>query len=202
MADCKGLPIDALVTAAVQTNHVIIGGAVLCGTIVGLRVVNRDELKVWDIPLKISYFPLLAVALTVAHAYCGGLIQLRVDQLLALHDADLKRCAWQTLTTNGPLIFQGMEPRVLIRSLQVPVIGSLNVYTFVQTDYTTKLLFLMAASVIAGIVASSVDFDVANRGRWHAWRKLLLIFIFAVAVGLANWTIGSAWAIAVSRLMA
>jgi hypothetical protein len=136
----KDLPVDALLTCASQINYVVISSVVLCCTVLGLRFVGKDEVTIWNVPLKLSYFPLLAVLLTIAHAYSAGLLDLRVNDLLGA-ERELRQLAWSKLTTNGPIIFQGMEPRTLVKSLDLPLIGSIRVYQFSRSDYTTPLRY-------------------------------------------------------------
>jgi hypothetical protein len=195
----KDLPVDALLTCASQINYVVISSVVLCCTVLGLRFVGKDEVTIWNVPLKLSYFPLLAVLLTIAHAYSAGLLDLRVNDLLGA-ERELRQLAWSKLTTNGPIIFQGMEPRTLVKSLDLPLIGSIRVYQFSRSDYTTPLSLLMALGAIAAIIASSLDFHFTNWRKQFVWRRQFVIVILAVVIGLANWTIGSWWAVEVSKI--
>jgi hypothetical protein len=199
MDDSKKLLIDALLTSAGQINAVIVGGIILCCAAIGLRLVGKNEMTVWNVPLKLSYFPLLAVLLTIAHAYTAGLMELRVSDMLSV-ETDVRQLAWKKLTTNGPIIFQGMAPRTLLKSFSLPVIGSIRVYEFSRSDYTTALSLLMAFGVIAAVVASSLDFRIANWRMQFLWRRQFAVVIVAVATGLANWTIGSWWAVEISKI--
>jgi hypothetical protein len=199
MEDCKALLVESLLTAAGQVNSVIIGSVLLCCTVIGLRFVGKKEVEVWKVPVKLTYFPLVALLLSVAHAYCAGLLELRANDLLGSGD-ELRRCAWQKLTTNGPIIFQGMNPRTLVALYQIPLIGSLRIYQFSRTDYTTILSIAMGLAAIVAVIASSVDFDITGWWKQRVWRRQVLIIFAALSIGFVNWTIGSWWAVEVSKV--
>ena len=101
-------------TARVQINSLIIGSVLLCCTVISLRFVGKEEVEIWKVPFRLNYFPFFALLLSVAHVYCAGLIELRVNDLLGSGD-ELRRCAWQKLTTEGPIIFQGCTLVLLLR---------------------------------------------------------------------------------------
>src|SRR5262245_34543431 len=187
------LLIKALLTSSGQINAVVIGGAILCCTVVGLRLVGKNEITMWNVPLKLSYFPVIAIGITLAHAYCAALQKLRVEQLLSSNRL-VRELAWNELTTTGPLIFQGMERRLLAQSFRLPIIGMVDVYEMALSDYTMLLSLAMVTALIAALIASNINVPFKLR------LSQINILAAAILIAFANWLIGSWWAIQTSRI--
>ncbi|WP_165420815.1 hypothetical protein [Rhizobium ruizarguesonis] len=196
--DKDQLLLDALDTAASQINIVVVGGAMLCLVAIGQRLIGGRTITVHGLTMKTGYFVAIVVLYTVAHYRCAKFMEITVDDLLKT-SAETKGYAWCTLEKNGPLIFQGMEPRKFLGSYPLPIAGSVEVYSF-PSDFTLVLSLAMVVGLTVAIIVSSPDLGVADWRIQTKWQRKLVVWIAALAFGLANWGIGSWWASEVSKL--
>ena len=94
----------------------------------------------------------------------------------------------------------GMHTRTLVASYEQPLVGSLRIYQFDRTDYTTTLSIALGLAAIVAVIASSADFRITEWWKERVWRHQVLIIFAAISIGFVNWTIGSWWAAEVSKI--
>ena len=191
----NSIEIDGLVQVAKWVSTLLLTGSVLCITVVFLRSLKKSEFKLGQLEIPLRLLPVALVALTTAHAYLTWLLSIKVDALVAIGGATPSD-AWNVLVgKSDAIIFNGMKPRVHAGSW--PLFGP--VYATEVSDPTFWLNLAFAVAVIASVVVSRIPVKGAGTPPiWHI--NTLNSLMMGTLLALANWLLGSYWAIRLSEL--
>jgi hypothetical protein len=168
-------------------NGLLIFGVGLAGTILLLKLWGHNDVEVWKVKIKTGQAWTIFALLTVAHAFLT--VELVEDSYaIFYYHHDLTKSAWENLRTL--LFFKNMVPRIHIRDI--------NLWGHPIHIYKIDVGHDVASWLIYGgtILLFLAIFDFKTK---DASRRLFTSFAAAL-ICVANWLIGSQWAVAVSEL--
>jgi hypothetical protein len=169
-------------------NGLLSFGIGLAGTVVLLKIWGQDEVEVWKVKVKLGDCWAIFALLTVAHAFLTvHLVWDSYTIFTQYHDQG--PMAWDSLSKF--LFFKRMVPRVHYK--EINVLGG-HVARFYGIDLRHDPTSWLTYGATAAIFFAVFDFKAGDRAR-----RMRTSFLAAVLC-LANFYIGSQWAIAVSQL--
>jgi hypothetical protein len=185
--------IDGLLAVAGWINTLVCAGAMLSLVAILSFAVGMRRFKVLGIDTDLSFFPLALVGLTIGHAYATWLF-VRKCSLLLTEGGTTASDAWMALTNKGGLIFSEMHPRLLTDG-----IGPFDWSAYVISN-ADPAAWLTAAFAVVALMAVIITLSTVKVKRLTSMQTRLFSVLVGWTIGLANWLIGSQWAIAASSL--
>jgi hypothetical protein len=185
--------IAGLVQISGWISSLVLTGTGLSSTVIVLRLLHRDEIKIGQLELKLTYFPLVMIALTLAHAYLTLIFAESCSSILSL-GPEPASLAWNKLINSSAFVFSQMHPRHLE---SVPVLGAM--YVAENNDFAFWLLTAFTIVSLAAVIASRKIFDCNHSFTENSYRLLSTLTLGSV-LACANWLIGSQWTIRASAL--
>jgi hypothetical protein len=188
------IELDGLVTLCKWVSTLLLTGSLLSLIVLVLRVTKQVEFTIGQLKLKLSYLPYVLAGFTCAHIFLTWMFIQRTTAIIAQGPA-LSQVAWRRVTSSEAFVFYNMRPRIW-----QPSSGPFGLGTYVASSADTAFWasFVFAIAVVVGVTASlypEVQLTRADLFR-HATRTAAL----GSALALANWVIGSRWAIQASAL--
>jgi hypothetical protein len=183
--------IEGLISSAASLNGLVLFGATICGTVVVLRCLGKDQIEIKGIQVPMRHFWMAVIALTIAHLYLSW-VHVEACKQVSTLDADKRLSAWTKLTMgkDSPLLFRSMKERNVTVEMKLPFVGKQRVHQVEKAD-NTLWLSLALVVVVFGSVLHFTSKAVIPK---------LIVVTGAVALALVNWLIGGHWAIATSSI--
>jgi hypothetical protein len=196
-AETVGAPVDsteALLSVAHVLADVVIWGGLLCLTIIVCKFLVRGrahpEIEVLGLKIDLDYSYVLILGLTLAHAFVTYLFLQGIAHMVISSEGSLAAAAFGKLTQD----FEKLTPlfelprRSAWALLPIPV-------SLPRPSGRDPIMWLQLAMAVA-IVPAVVRWRRAS----HSLRVLTIIA--SIVLLIANWSIGSLWAIAAGDLKA
>lgn len=186
---------EALVKGLVQVagwiNALIIAGIVAAATVVFLRATKKREFTIGNFTFPLRAFPHVLLLYTFAHAVLTILFAQKIE---LVKRAGVAAMAWHELNNSAAFLFTAMHPRMLTTNGPFGV----TTYTIPTLDIAGWASLVFAVVAFAAVVAS-------RAGPWRIrtreqLRQHAAVVLAASMIVIANWFIGSQWAILASSL--
>lgn len=193
---------NGLISAATLINYfLILGGTFALSTILAKLFIRADPrtIKIVGIDLPLNHAWAAMALLTLAHAYFSWSLLVEIESVLSCSKADVSLTAWKNLTSEDavklPIMFHMAERHPIHWSRQGPVQIVLRVFSNPFAVNLRDTLLGMHILLVAGVFAASV--------RWFrtTWRLRILTTLLGLLLVIANWFVGSQWALLASDLL-
>lgn len=181
--------VEGILKAAERLDMIVIAGATLSGVVVALRVLGREDFEFQNIKIDLDHYWVVCILLTVAHGYFSYVFADRVEALIS-EKPQMANEAWDSLSSNGPIMMQGLRERVLLETLELPFGFQFVLYDMKAVDPTT----ILAVGFISLLLISLLPHP--RQIRWDN----PTIWLSPAVIPFVNWSLGSYWAISAMAL--
>ncbi|HXI43777.1 MAG TPA: hypothetical protein VNH83_27595 [Bryobacteraceae bacterium] len=185
---------DALISAATQINYfLVLGGTLALAAILAKLFIrnNAGTIKIVGVDVPLNYTWIAMALLTLAHAFYSWSMLVEVARVLKCQNRAMSLAAWVKLTGDADRL------RVMFQMAERRPFGLWPLRLF--SDFSTvgfhDLLLGMHLLLVASVFAATV--------RWFrttSWRLRILTTCAALLLVVANWFVGSQWALLASDL--
>lgn len=181
----KGTDMDdhlkqAVLANAKWINAVLWSGFVLAAVVVVLRLVEGDSLSFQGAKIPVRQSWLVFLSLTLIHFYSAAIFVFSARRLWEKTTTEEYMAVHNEVVSTGGFMMRGMEPRLL------PATGG------PAPIQNSDLPGLIAHVGVLLMLAAMVPYGLHDLWQWPV----------ALVICVANWLIGSRWAIALSELSA
>lgn len=184
--------LEGLIGIASLINWLVVSGVTVGFFVVCLKVLRKETVDMHGLEAPISVYPVFALYVTCAHGFLTWLFLLQAQEIEALN---VGFDAWNQLRNKSGVIFYQMHDRLVIET---------------TADVTVERFFVSFADPTVAIYLAFIAVNLAASilSRKNVPIRIYLgssRFGYAAALGVgtsvANWAIGSQWAIAASRFL-
>jgi hypothetical protein len=163
-----------------------------------LLLQNKQKFEFFSVEMKLTYFPLVAILLTLTHGFLCYMMVQKVEQIdiLAVRNTS---SAFYKLTNSSHILFNNMQARCSLSDESI----------FFSLDaQLSDTSIILSITLILSVILTSIGVFWTMRNKHieapfaHGGKATVIIdgFAFGSGIAMVNWFLGSWWAGAVSAL--